>query len=107
VAPFSPSQIALTETFADQAAIAIENVRLFNEIQDKGSQLEVASKYKSEFLANMSHELRVAVRSGSGESAAHAGGTLRGMFRHPNWGGMLDNPQSTPNLRRRLRGGGN
>ncbi len=45
-------------TFADQAGIAIENVRLFNEIQDKSRQLQVASQHKSEFLANMSHELR-------------------------------------------------
>ncbi|HEV2012183.1 MAG TPA: GAF domain-containing sensor histidine kinase [Candidatus Limnocylindria bacterium] len=56
--PFSAREIALVQTFADQAAIAIENVRLFNEIQEKGRQLEVASKHKSEFLANMSHELR-------------------------------------------------
>jgi signal transduction histidine kinase/HAMP domain-containing protein len=46
------------QTFADQAVIAIENVRLFNEIQEKSRQLEVANKHKSEFLANMSHELR-------------------------------------------------
>jgi len=58
VRPFSPAEIKLVETFADQAAIAIENVRLFNEIQDKSRQLEVASRHKSEFLANMSHELR-------------------------------------------------
>jgi len=45
-------------TFADQAAIAIENVRLFEEIQDKSRQVEEASKHKSQFLANMSHELR-------------------------------------------------
>ena len=51
-------QVDLLQTFADQAAIAIENVRLFKEIQDKTRQLEVANKHKSEFLANMSHELR-------------------------------------------------
>jgi len=58
VRPFSDREIQLVETFADQAAIAIQNVRLFNEIQDKSRQLEVASRHKSEFLANMSHELR-------------------------------------------------
>jgi signal transduction histidine kinase len=56
--PFTDKQIALVETFADQAAIAIENVRLFNEIQDKSRQLAEASQHKSQFLANMSHELR-------------------------------------------------
>src|SRR4029450_2546576 len=58
VEPFTDKQIALVETFADQAAIAIENVRLFDEIQDKSGQLAEASKHKSQFLANMSHELR-------------------------------------------------
>ncbi|HEV8468319.1 MAG TPA: GAF domain-containing protein [Candidatus Limnocylindria bacterium] len=58
VRPFSDREIQLVETFADQAAIAIQNVRLFNEIQQKSGQLEVASRHKSEFLANMSHELR-------------------------------------------------
>jgi signal transduction histidine kinase len=55
---FTDKQIALVETFADQAAIAIENVRLFDEIQDKSRQLAEASQHKSQFLANMSHELR-------------------------------------------------
>jgi len=50
--------IQLLQTFADQAVIAIENVRLFNEIQEKSRQLEIANKHKSDFLANMSHELR-------------------------------------------------
>ena len=56
--PVSPIHEGLLKTFADQAAIAIENVRLFHEIEEKSRQLEIANKHKSDFLANMSHELR-------------------------------------------------
>ncbi|MDQ2913891.1 MAG: GAF domain-containing protein, partial [Chloroflexota bacterium] len=55
---FAPEVIDLMKTFATQSALAIQNARLFREIEVKSRQLEVASQHKSEFLANMSHELR-------------------------------------------------
>jgi signal transduction histidine kinase len=58
VRPFTDKQIELVETFADQAVIAIENVRLFDEIQEKNRQLQLASENKSQFVSSMSHELR-------------------------------------------------
>jgi len=58
VRPFTDKQIELVTTFADQAAIAIENVRLFEEIQDKNRQLQQASEHKSQFVSSVSHELR-------------------------------------------------
>ncbi|HKW83258.1 MAG TPA: GAF domain-containing protein, partial [Burkholderiaceae bacterium] len=58
VRPFSERDIRIVTTFADQAVIALENVRLLSEIQAKSRELEAANRHKSEFLANMSHELR-------------------------------------------------
>jgi GAF domain-containing protein len=58
VGEFDPEVVQLLQTFATQSALAIHNARLFREIQEKGRQLELASKYKSQFLASMSHELR-------------------------------------------------
>jgi signal transduction histidine kinase len=55
---FPQSTIDLLETFGDQSVVAIQNARLFSEIEEKGKQLAVASQHKSQFLANMSHELR-------------------------------------------------
>jgi len=55
---FASEVVDLLRTFATQSALAIQNARLFHEIEDKSRQLEAASQHKSEFLANMSHELR-------------------------------------------------
>jgi signal transduction histidine kinase len=65
VARFDDKQVALVESFADQAVIAIENSRLFEEVQARTRELaktvddlEIASQHKNQFVANMSHELR-------------------------------------------------
>jgi signal transduction histidine kinase len=55
---FPGDTIELLRTFATQSALAIQNARLFREIEIKSRELEAASRHKSEFLANMSHELR-------------------------------------------------
>jgi signal transduction histidine kinase len=55
---FPPGTVELLSTFATQSALAIQNARLFSELEDKSRQLEVANQHKSEFLASVSHELR-------------------------------------------------
>jgi signal transduction histidine kinase/CRP-like cAMP-binding protein len=60
---FSPRDVELVTTFARQSAVAIENARLFREIQDKAWQLEEVSRHKSRFLASMSHELRTTLNA--------------------------------------------
>jgi signal transduction histidine kinase len=55
---FRPEVIELMKTFATQSVLAIQNARLFREIEEKSRQIEAANRHKSEFLANMSHELR-------------------------------------------------
>ena len=55
---FPPEVVNLLRTFATQSVLAIQNARLFREIEDKSRQIDAANRHKSEFLANMSHELR-------------------------------------------------
>ena len=55
---FAKNTVELLQTFAAQSVLAIQNARLFSEIEDKSRQLAEASQHKSQFLANMSHELR-------------------------------------------------
>jgi len=55
---FEPEIVNLLQTFATQSALAIQNARLFREIENKSREIEAANRHKSEFLANMSHELR-------------------------------------------------
>ena len=73
---FEPEIVRLLSTFATQSALAIQNARLFLEIEDKSRQLEAASQHKSEFLANMSHELRTPLNAVIGFSDV----LLQGMF---------------------------
>jgi two-component system, NtrC family, sensor kinase len=71
---FAPEVIDLLRTFATQSALAIQNARLFLEIEAKSRELEAASRHKSEFLANMSHELRTPLNAVIGFSEVLAEG---------------------------------
>ncbi len=76
---FSPEVIELLTTFATQSAIAIQNARLFRELEAKGRELEAASRHKSEFLANMSHELRTPMNAILGYTELIADGIYGGV----------------------------
>lgn len=73
---FPARVVELVKTFAGQSALAIQNARLFKEIEGKRFELEIASRHKSEFLANMSHELRTPLNAIIGFSEV----LLEGMF---------------------------
>ena len=74
---FTPELINLMQTFATQSALAIQNARLFREIEDKSRQIEAANRHKSEFLANMSHELRTPLNAIIGFSEVLGERTVR------------------------------
>src|SRR4029434_6862141 len=67
---FSTEVVNLLQTFATQSALAIQNARLFREIEDKSQQIEAANRHKSEFLANMSHDQRTRLNAMTGFSEA-------------------------------------
>ena len=89
---FANVTIDLLQTFAAQSVVAIQNARLFREIEEKGRQLEVASRHKSQFLANMSHELRTPLNAILGFSELLIDGIYGGL--EDKVRGVLDRVQS-------------
>ena len=71
---FTANTIGLMQTFADQSTLAMNNARLFREVEEKGRELAVASAHKSQFFANMSHELRTPLNAVLGYSELLADG---------------------------------
>jgi signal transduction histidine kinase len=89
---FPKATVDLLQTFATQSVLAIQNARLFSEIEEKGRQLAMASQHKSQFLANMSHELRTPLNAVLGYTELmldHVYGEVPGKMR-----GVLDRVQS-------------
>ena len=89
---FDLSTVSLLKTFASQSALAIQNARLFREIEEKGQQLAIASKHKSQFLANMSHELRTPLNAVLGYTELIQDGIYGAMPQKVN--AVLDRVQS-------------
>jgi signal transduction histidine kinase len=89
---FAGSAVEVLKTFAAQSVLAIQNARLFREIEKKGRQLEIASRHKSQFLANMSHELRTPLNAILGYSEL----LIDGIYGEPpeKFRGVLDRVQS-------------
>ena len=71
---FAANTVGLMRTFADQSVLAMNNARLFREVEQKGRELAIASDHKSQFFANMSHELRTPLNAVLGFSELLAKG---------------------------------